>query len=77
MNHLHEAEVCCGSAGFYNLIKPKLAAEIGERKASNIQKSGATTVVSANPGCLNQIDNHLPDCYQVKHPVSLIFEAVK
>ena len=69
---LYEAEVCCGSAGFYNLIKPDLADDIGKRKAENIQNTEAKFVVTANPGCMSQIEAHLPDDYEVVHPMTLL-----
>lgn len=67
-----EAEVCCGSAGFYNLIKPKLAELIGERKARNIKDTGANLLITANPGCMSQIEAHLGEDYQVQHPMSFL-----
>ena len=67
-----EAEVCCGSAGFYNLIKPQLAEPIGERKAANIKNAGVDLVITANPGCMSQIEAHLGEEYKVIHPMSLL-----
>lgn len=52
---LPEADVCCGSAGSYNLTEPEMAARLRARKIENILKTGATTVVTTNPGCLLQI----------------------
>lgn len=52
---LPESDLCCGSAGTYNLTEPEMAARLQERKIQNILKSGATTVVTSNPGCLLQI----------------------
>lgn len=69
---LYEAEVCCGSAGFYNLIKPDMADDIGKRKAENIQNSNAKYVVTANPGCMSQIEAYLPENYRVIHPMTLL-----
>ena len=69
---LYEAEVCCGSAGFYNLIKPEMADDIGERKAENIKNTGAKFVITSNPGCMSQIEAHLPDDYEVIHPMSFL-----
>lgn len=71
-----EADVCCGSAGFYNLIKPKLAEPIGERKAVNIKKAGADLVITANPGCMSQIEAHLSEGYKVIHPMSLLSQCL-
>lgn len=77
-----EAEVCCGSAGFYNLIKPQLAESIGERKAANIKKAGVDLVITANPGCMSQIAAHLSEgsgggkqSYTVIHPMSLLAQC--
>jgi glycolate oxidase iron-sulfur subunit len=54
-----EGELCCGSAGTYNLEQPELAHEIGERKARNIVATGAQAVVAGNIGCMTQIRTHL------------------
>ena len=53
-----EWELCCGSAGIYNLVKPEPAAELGERKARNLLDTGAEAVAAANPGCALQITAH-------------------
>lgn len=50
-----EADVCCGSAGSYNLTEPEMAGRLQRRKIANIRASGALTVVTTNPGCLLQI----------------------
>lgn len=52
---LPEAEVCCGSAGSYNLTEPEMAERLQRRKTENILRSGAGIVVTTNPGCLLQI----------------------
>ncbi len=52
---LSEADVCCGSAGTYNLTEPEMAARLQRRKIENIIKTGAEIVVTTNPGCLLQI----------------------
>ena len=52
---LPEADVCCGSAGSYNLTEPEMAERLQRRKTENILKSGAQVVVTTNPGCLLQI----------------------
>jgi glycolate oxidase iron-sulfur subunit len=50
-----ESDLCCGSAGSYNLTEPKMARELASRKADNILKTSADYVVLANPGCEFQI----------------------
>jgi len=52
---LPESEVCCGSAGSYNLTEPEMAERLQRRKVENILKSGAQVVVTTNPGCILQI----------------------
>ncbi len=54
-----EGELCCGSAGTYNLEQPELARQIGERKARNILATGAHAIVTGNIGCMTQIRTHL------------------
>ena len=54
-----EGELCCGSAGTYNLEQPELAKQIGERKARNILSVAPQAVVTGNIGCMNQIKVHL------------------
>ncbi len=54
-----DAGTCCGSAGIYNLVQPKTASELGERKAAAVSATGADLVVSANPGCSLQIGSAL------------------
>ncbi len=46
---------CCGSAGIYNLMQPKFAEELLAEKVQAIARTGAELVVSANPGCLLQL----------------------
>lgn len=54
-----EGELCCGSAGTYNIEQPVLADEIGQRKARNIIGTNADAVAAGNIGCLVQIRTHL------------------
>jgi glycolate oxidase iron-sulfur subunit len=50
-----EGAICCGSAGIYNLVEPRTAAELGDRKAANVLATGVDAVATANPGCALQI----------------------
>jgi len=61
-----DGELCCGSAGTYNLEQPELAQELGERKVQNILTTGAQVVVTGNIGCMTQIENHLASQGQPK-----------
>jgi glycolate oxidase iron-sulfur subunit len=51
-----DADVCCGSAGSYNLTQPEYADRLLARKVDAILATGAQAVVSANPGCMLQIE---------------------
>jgi glycolate oxidase iron-sulfur subunit len=52
---LGDSELCCGSAGVYNLLEPGMARELLDRKLARIAETGARVVAAANPGCLLQI----------------------
>jgi glycolate oxidase iron-sulfur subunit len=65
-----EWELCCGSAGIYNLLQPEAAAELGERKAANLRATGAEAIAAANPGCALQIGRYLE--LPVYHPMTLL-----
>lgn len=52
---LPESDVCCGSAGSYNLTEPAMAGRLRERKLNHLLSTNAATVVTTNPGCLLQI----------------------
>ena len=75
---LSEADVCCGSAGTYNLTEPEMAQRLLERKVRRIEETGATVVAMGNPGCLIQIAGGLRRrglSVRVAHPVELLAEA--
>jgi glycolate oxidase iron-sulfur subunit len=55
LKEIPEAEICCGSAGIYNILNPEPAQQLGDRKAANIVSTGAQVLVTANPGCLMQV----------------------
>jgi glycolate dehydrogenase iron-sulfur subunit len=50
-----DSDLCCGSAGSYNLTEPAMARELARRKADNVIATGANFVVLSNPGCEFQI----------------------
>jgi glycolate dehydrogenase iron-sulfur subunit len=68
--------MCCGSAGTYNLMQPRAARELGDRKASSILAASPDVVATANPGCALQLAaafrrvgrGDLP----IVHPVELV-----
>ena len=74
---LPEAELCCGSAGIYNLVMPEAAGELGERKAANVRSARPDIVVTANPGCLLQIGKHLGADLPLLHPVQVLDASIR
>ncbi|MEV0900167.1 heterodisulfide reductase-related iron-sulfur binding cluster [Actinoplanes sp. NPDC049802] len=50
-----DPEICCGSAGVWNVLNPAPAAQLGDRKAKAVLATGAELLVTANPGCLMQV----------------------
>jgi glycolate dehydrogenase iron-sulfur subunit len=77
---LREADWCCGSAGTYNLTQPEMAGQLQRRKIENIRATGADAVVTANPGCIIQIQQGLEDGARpisVLHIVELLDEAYR
>ena len=67
-----EWEICCGSAGLYNLLEPEPAAELGRRKVANLTATGAAAVVAGNPGCALQIAARSEGRLTVYHPVEIL-----
>jgi glycolate oxidase iron-sulfur subunit len=72
---LRESEMCCGSAGIYNLIEPETSDAVLAPKLANIAESGAPLVATGNPGCLMQIGAGLMRTgskARAIHPVDLL-----
>ena len=77
---LPESTWCCGSAGVYAITQPAQAEALLHRKVDNIRRTGASVLVTANPGCHLQIARGLADAgvkMSVFHPVSLLAMAYR
>jgi len=75
-----EPEICCGSAGIYNLVQPGPAADLGDRKARHLAALSADMIATANPGCTLQIaaaGRRLGHNWPVFHPVELIDASIR
>jgi glycolate oxidase iron-sulfur subunit len=75
---LADAQICCGSAGTYNLDQPETAASLGEKKAEAVIATGAAMVASGNIGCLTQLRAHLAkrgSPIQVRHTMQVRRDA--
>jgi glycolate oxidase iron-sulfur subunit len=76
---LGEADLCCGSAGVYNLVHPDMADTLGRRKLGRIRDTGARVVTAGNPGCLLHIARQARReglDIEVVHPVELLGRAL-
>jgi glycolate oxidase iron-sulfur subunit len=75
-----EQDLCCGSAGIYNLVQPEAAGELGDRKAANVLATGAGAYASANPGCLVQVSQALRRAgspLPALHPIELVDASIR
>ncbi len=50
------ADICCGSAGIYNVVHTDMAMQILEEKMTNVNRTEAEWIVTANPGCMLQLE---------------------
>ena len=75
-----EQELCCGSAGIYNLVQPEAARTLGDRKAAKVIACEPDLYVSANPGCLLQVSAALRRAGRplpAAHPVELLDASIR
>jgi glycolate oxidase iron-sulfur subunit len=73
-------EICCGSAGVYNIIHDDIAASLLEKKMSMVNATKAEIVTTANPGCLLQLKAGVArhgSGQRVMHVVELLDEAYR
>jgi glycolate oxidase iron-sulfur subunit len=75
-----EWEICCGSAGIYNLLQPDAGRALGRRKAENLLATKAEAIASGNPGCTLQITAHLREQGRrmpIYHPMQLLDRSIR
>jgi glycolate oxidase iron-sulfur subunit len=75
-----ESEICCGSAGIYNLVEPDAARQLGDRKAGHIAAVRPDVVATANPGCMLQMAAgaaRRADAWPVVHPIELVDASIR
>lgn len=75
-----EQDLCCGSAGIYNVVEPEAARELGDRKAGHVLATGAQAYASANPGCLVQVSQALRRVRRplpALHPIELVDASIR
>ncbi|UCZ54442.1 (Fe-S)-binding protein [Bacillus shivajii] len=79
---MKQSDRCCGSAGIYNLVEQEMSMQILDHKMAHAKATNATTIVTANPGCLLQMKlgierEVLQGKVRAVHIVDLLAEAVK
>jgi glycolate oxidase iron-sulfur subunit len=65
-----EGHLCCGSAGSYSLLQPKIAGQLRARKLANARRIRPDVIAAGNIGCLNHLAG--PDAPPLVHPAELI-----
>jgi len=80
LREIPESEICCGSAGIYNMLEPDAATQLRDRKVGNILKTDAEVIVSGNPGCLLQIATGLEAAgrpMRIMHLIEVIDASIR
>jgi len=70
VSDIGEAHLCCGSAGTYNIMQPEIATRLRDRKAANIERTGADVVATGNIGCMTQLAE--ATAFPIVHTVELL-----
>jgi glycolate oxidase iron-sulfur subunit len=72
------SDLCCGSAGIYNVVHTDMALALLEKKMRSVNSTGADRIVTANPGCMLQlragVERH-GHGQRVSHVVEVLDEA--
>ncbi|WP_117215372.1 (Fe-S)-binding protein [Allorhizocola rhizosphaerae] len=76
VREITDPEICCGSAGIWNVLNPEPARELGERKARNVLATGADVLVTANPGCLMQIGAFVKGGMRLAHTAQVLDASI-
>jgi glycolate oxidase iron-sulfur subunit len=77
---LAEPDMCCGSAGIYNLVEPEPARALGDRKAMHIETTAPDLVSTANAGCTLQIAaaaRRRGTRLTIRHPIEILYASLR
>jgi glycolate oxidase iron-sulfur subunit len=75
-----EQDLCCGSAGIYNLVEPEAARALGDRKVANLDAADPDVVATANPGCTLQMAaaaRRRGRPLTIRHPIELVDSSIR
>ena len=80
LREIGEPDICCGSAGVYNLLEPGAAVALRDRKVAHVARTDCDVLVSSNPGCLLQIASGLADAgrpVRTMHLIELLDASIR
>jgi glycolate oxidase iron-sulfur subunit len=80
LRELSAPDRCCGSAGLYGFVQRDMSARLLNNKMDDVLANGATTVATANPGCMSQLEAGLRlrgASASVVHVIELLDEAMR
>ncbi|MBM3811197.1 MAG: (Fe-S)-binding protein [Acidimicrobiia bacterium] len=80
LKEMMAADICCGSAGIYNVVQNEMSMAVLEKKMANVNRTGAAVIATANPGCMLQLRAGAclhGDGQRVAHVVELLDEAYR
>ena len=75
-----EQDICCGSAGIFNLVEPDTARQLGDRKVAFIDATQPDLVATANPGCTLQMSvaaARLGRSWPIRHPIEILDASIR
>jgi len=75
LTHVHDAHLCCGSAGTYSITQPELSKQLLKNKVRSLESGRPELIASANIGCLAHIQSGTPT--PVRHWIELLDERME
>jgi glycolate oxidase iron-sulfur subunit len=80
LREMNAPDRCCGSAGIYSIVQQEMSQRLLDAKMNDIAVTGASTIATANPGCMMQLEagarQHDIDA-RVVHVIELLDEAMR
>src|SRR5439155_23362417 len=80
LRDLAHPDLCCGSAGLYMVTQREMSTRILDERMSEVKATGATTIVTANPGCMMQLERGVRRAglqADVRHVIELLDESYR
>lgn len=80
LREMTNSDICCGSAGIYNVLHTDIAMSLLEKKMENVNRSKAELIATSNPGCMIQLrvgTQRFGQGQRVAHVVELLDEAYR